>query len=232
MHLFLHFKLWASDTYFLYFVKHFKLYGLNMLAKIQVWLSSLLLFNPPRGLVKWLSRLLLNVSDLIFLCNAHVNRQVLDVDYNICMIKISNHCALFGSSPPWMYKSESEWWALVAMIPDMGRTSVAKIYLGVQHLIKWGDGERKNKTAMGVKIKKEFYKFAHAPGNSSSSKHKKDALAYKHMACWFNLEALNLQKLSKYSGSFIKHSAFSRKANPRLDSVQRQVLRLYQRHKM
>lgn len=118
------------------------------------------------------------------------------------------------------------------MIPDVGKTSVAKIYLGVQHLIKLGAGERKNKTAMGVKIKKVFYKFAHTPGNSFSSKHKRDALAYKPMACLFNLEALNLQKLSKNSGSFIKHSAFSRQAYPGLDSVQRRVLRLYQRHKM
>lgn len=77
-----------------------------------------------------------------------------------------------------------------------------------------------------------FYKFAHTPGNCSSSKHKRDALAHKHTACLFNFEVLNLQKVSKYSGSFIKHSVFTRKAYPSLDSVQRQVLRLYQRHKM
>lgn len=87
-------NLWASDT-FLYFVKYFKFYGQNMLATIQVCLSSLLFFNPPTGLLKWLYILLLNVSDLIFLC-AHVNRQVPDADHNI---KISNHSVLFSLSP-------------------------------------------------------------------------------------------------------------------------------------
>lgn len=48
----------------------------------------------------------------------------------------------------------------------------------------------------------------------------------------FNSQPLNLQKISKYYGSFIRHSDFSRKAYPGLDSVQREVLRLYQRHKM
>lgn len=74
---------------------------------------------------------------------------------------------------------------------------------------------------------KLVYKLARTLGSSFSSKHKTDALAYKHMACLFNLEALNLQKLSKYSGSFIKNSAFSRKAYPGFDCVQRWVLRLY-----
>jgi len=72
----------------------------------------------------------------------------------------------------------------------------------------------KNKAAMGVKIRKVFCKFAHMPGNSSSPKLKRDTLAYKHMARSSNLQALDLQKLSKYSGSFIKHSAFSGKAYP------------------
>lgn len=131
-----------------------------------------------------------------------------------------------------MYKTEAELWAPAATIPDVGSASVAKIYLGVQQPVKRRAGERKNKTAIGVKIKKVFYKFAHTPGKSSSSKHKSNTLAYKHTTCSFNLEALNLQKLSKYSGTFTKDSAFSRKAYPGLDSVQRQVLRLYQRHKM
>lgn len=85
---------------------------------------------------------------------------------------------------------------------------------------------------MRLKIKELFHKFAHAQGNSSSSKHKRDALTYKHMACLFNSQPLNLQKISKYHGNFISHSAFSRKAYPGLDSVQREVVRLYQRHKM
>lgn len=55
-----------------------------------------------------------------------------------------------------------------------------------------------------------FYKLANTPGNSSRSKQK---------GC-FGLQAYNMliqfrgiksEKLSKYSGSFIKHSAFSRK---------------------
>lgn len=40
------------------------------------------------------------------------------------------------------------------------------------------------------------------------------------------------KKAKKYSSSFIKDSVFTRKTYPGLDSVQRWVLRLYQRHKM
>lgn len=85
---------------------------------------------------------------------------------------------------------------------------------------------------MRLKIKELFHKFAHAQGNNSSSKHERDALTYKHMARLLNSQPLYLQKVGKYYGSFIRHSAFSRKAYPGLDSVQREVLRHYQRHKM
>lgn len=79
--------------------------------------------------------LLLVGFDLIFL-RAHMKRQVPDVDYNICRTKISNHCALFVPSPPWMHNSEADLWALAAVILAAWRTNLAKIYLEVQHLIK------------------------------------------------------------------------------------------------
>lgn len=41
---------------------------------------------------------------------------------------------------------------------------------------------------------KVFHKFSHTQGNSSSSKHKRDALTYKHMVCLFNSQPLNLKK--------------------------------------
>lgn len=72
---------------------------------------------------------------------------------------------------------------------------------------------------MKVKIK-SFYKFAYTPGNCCLSKHKKNVLAYKHMACLYS-EASKLQKKQKYSSSFIKDSAFTRKTYPGLESVQR-----------
>lgn len=138
-------------------------------------------------------------------------------DFSFCFLCLCN----FGS-----YSHIHVFTGLPAIIPNAGNANIAKTWLGFQCLIKLGrKDESKNKEraftslpilqgiALFPNIKRMFW--------LTSIWH---ACTQRHQIC--------KKKNQKYSSSFIKDSAFTRKTYPGLESVQRWVLRLYHRHKM